>query len=503
MNLIFNKRTVLQNEMRTGETKISIKFRSLKKQSSDKIYRYISNLMDNNVSSDFIISKINTHYYSLFSDNNNFKEALSRLKNDGKLDVLLGINRSEHSDVVCNKIVDAYISRTNYLDLSNTNMNNVPSSIFKLSNLNSLDLSNNNLENIPHNLSNLKNLNFLNIKNNRLLNFPSGINALRNLEFAYLENNRFNYQEVVRGRDSLRNLSARIYTGVYEGNNNSQNSPTKLYDDYNTRTISANVNSLKKLAKNHFITKQWKNPSIWNQLDVEGNESFNIFLKKLWKTSDAEIFLTKKEGFLDTIINIFDKMERNSEYREMCLNISEESVESCGDRVAMGLIFMQLSQIEYPDKEPSLKELFDIEKKIVKANKILGIAGEKVSKLRGVIDEIETYVMYFKELKNELGINIDGMKYPSMSNVSRKDIEKAKLTISKISDNEIYEQLLDNQTICKKFRTQFDQIQCRSEFSTEQLIGENDGAYLKRMKYLSNKLKQSKINLLKSEICKM
>ena len=44
-------------------------------------------------------------------------------------------------------------------------------------------------------------------------------------------------------------------------------------------------------------------------------------------------------------------METNKEYRDICLNIAEESVTTCGDRVALGIVNMQLAGKAFPNHE--------------------------------------------------------------------------------------------------------------------------------------------------------
>ncbi|MET3018363.1 leucine-rich repeat domain-containing protein [Flavobacterium hydatis] len=76
------------------------------------------------------------------------------------------------------------------LDLSNSNLKEVPHEIFKLKNLRTLNLSGNLIKDIPKEISELKKLEVLDISNNKISNFFAKLCELRKLHTLNLNNNQ-------------------------------------------------------------------------------------------------------------------------------------------------------------------------------------------------------------------------------------------------------------------------------------------------------------------------
>lgn len=75
------------------------------------------------------------------------------------------------------------------LDLSNSNLTEIPHEIFELKNLRKLILSNNKIKVIPQEITNLKLLQTLDVSNNKLTNFFAKLCELKKLEVLNLNNN--------------------------------------------------------------------------------------------------------------------------------------------------------------------------------------------------------------------------------------------------------------------------------------------------------------------------
>jgi Leucine-rich repeat (LRR) protein len=362
------------------------------------------------------------------------------------------------------------------LDLDNNLLTNLPESIGNLQQLEQLDLSNNQLTIIPDSIGNLQQLEQLDLDNNLLTNLPESIGNLQQLEQLDLSNNQLTIIP-----DSIRDLQ--IFNMDFLN--------TRGYE-YNNSNMFTRVTSLRDIAIKLEISKEWHNTFEWDKME---NEYFTTFIDKIWITNDVRKDESLK-NLIATMINIFDKMESSQAYRDECLNIAEESVNSCGDRIALGLVQMQLAQKAFPDHEPSVKELFDYEKTMIKADKIFKIARDKVIEKNNHNEEIETYLMYFSKLKDVLGIQINGMLYERCSMVTDADIQRATESIANIEDKDVFERLIENPTIKKKFQSEFNSIQSNPEFEDSPLIGENDLDYYVRVNKLVDSLKQKKIELL-------
>jgi Leucine-rich repeat (LRR) protein len=75
------------------------------------------------------------------------------------------------------------------LNLSKQHLENIPESVFTLTNLQELDISDNNIEYIPSGIEKLRNLQTIDISNNKLKTLPAEIGNLINLKYLLLNRN--------------------------------------------------------------------------------------------------------------------------------------------------------------------------------------------------------------------------------------------------------------------------------------------------------------------------
>ena len=533
---------MMETEAIYEKEEISKKFEELvNKNNAGQLFNYIKELINSDVSSEEIFAQLDKYYYALPEENEIFKQALIMLRNDG---IIYKIFDMFNGGMVT-KIVDAYINKSDILDMSENSLTelpeaigwlhklktlnlrfnrltSLPESIGRLQQLQLLLLRDNQLTTLPESIVNLQQLRLLHLRDNRLTTLPENIGRLQQLNILLLRGNQIT--TIPRSIGQLQHLDELHLQGIrfsqiqamrirrlFEG------SRTIVYiNDYEQRpsagddtSLSMQIKVLKDIASEYKITKKWPNPLIWKELDKNyTSRAFKQFLEKVWDTKDAQVEESVLQNMLTVLINIIAKMESNSKYRQMCFSLADEAINSCGDRVAMGLIQMQLSEKGYKDNDDnfSLKELFDYEKIMLKAEKIFNIAREKMNRListKRMVDEIETYLRYFKELKDSVGIEIGGMLYEQLSNVTNEDIECAKKALDEISDKTVFERLVDNSIIKEMFEKEFSEIQDRPEFDTCALKGETDTEYCARMQDMTMALSGEKIKLLKLYIDKM
>lgn len=370
---------------------------------------------------------------------------------------------------------------------------NLPESIGQLQQLEELNLRNNLIIILPESIGQLQQLQNLDLQRNYLMTVPESMGDLQQIQSIDLEGNRFTHERTEFIRDLLGYTEARVNINVYE------QEPII----YNNTSLPLQIKSLKEIASGCGIIKEWPNAEVWERIPKNRMaEGFGIFLDKVWDTKDAQDDEMGLQIMLNTLMNIFAKMEMNSEYRQACFSLAEEAITSCADRTAMGLIQMQLAYKGYCGQREnlSIQDLFKYEKTMIMADKIFNIAREKVKGLQSASEEIETYLKYFKELKDDLGIDIEKMTYERLSNVSSEDIEYAREMLNEITDGQILERLVDNPTIKKMFEKEFEEIQNRPEFDTTFLEGETDAGQKEYMENMGKAFIQEKINLLKSRI---
>lgn len=97
------------------------------------------------------------------------------------------------------------IAKLRNLVISNNNLNSFPS-IVNLKNLELLDLSNNNIEKIPTEIITLTKLQFLYLDNNNIANIPDELYQLPNLKKVYIQGNPLTEKDIATLKDKLKNI---------------------------------------------------------------------------------------------------------------------------------------------------------------------------------------------------------------------------------------------------------------------------------------------------------
>ena len=389
--------------------------------------------------------------------------------------------------------IEALSNLTN-LQVSYNQLRELPENIGALSSLKELILSNNRLEYLPDGIGALSTLVELDLERNQLQQLPQRIGDLMSLAILDVSNNPLTLQEDIRLREIFQHRDAELYLPL-------DYSSVRIDSEYDNKNLREQVESLKILAAKFHVSHNCCQNSVWKDLDKTENNSFKYFLDKIWTTNDANKNEESQKILLSSLMNIFEKMEKSPEFTQLCLSLAEESVNSCGDRVSLGLVQMQIAEKTYPEGEASMKDLFASEKVLLKAEMIFDIARDKVKNLTGSVDEIETYLMYFNQLKEELGVEINGMLYESCSNLDEKDIVQAKQLLSSIPQERVYERLLDNPSVQKRFEKEFEEIQNQEKFNTDKLENESDRDYMRRLEAMSKSLKDAKMAQI-MDVCK-
>ncbi len=101
--------------------------------------------------------------------------------------ITIGAN---HMDSRINQIITEFINSENdYLDLSNLNLENIPTEIFRIKGIKKLNLSTNNIMVIEDRIQELTELEYLNLSNNQIEYLPNEINELKALVSLHLDSN--------------------------------------------------------------------------------------------------------------------------------------------------------------------------------------------------------------------------------------------------------------------------------------------------------------------------
>ncbi|MFN7094633.1 MAG: NEL-type E3 ubiquitin ligase domain-containing protein, partial [Burkholderiales bacterium] len=450
------------------------------------------------------------------------------------------------------------LTNLEYLHLSNSHLDMLPERIFNgLTKLKNLNLSINELWNISEKLfKDLTKLENLNLSNNQLSTLSDELlSVLFNIRRSInLTKNRFSVAEVKRIQDSFISSNARVNISVYEGEQSLATTSYSTFGGLNmlrgfhahSTTLSTRVildrdsrasgfgfileehdfqghqlstslanhfheslNTFHSLATTHNLTTNLHDiltvAKVNYQLrlnweELEQSNVFNQFLNHVSRMADARPGTQGRNRMYQSLASIIMAMDQNAELLKVCFNIARESTQTCGDRVALSFIQMQLQTRLY-QANPSLSQLFSQQKAMCALELIYKLARDKVEGLTGIIDEVEVYLTYIKHLKDYLEVDIENILYEALSNVTRADIEaaRAKLTDT-LTDDYIYKALLDSNVVKERYASEFKAIQDQPEFDTLPLDVESDSAYSTRMKNLDSRFTEAKVNFLKEQL---
>lgn len=98
----------------------------------------------------------------------------------------------EEGYIEAERRIDALEEESTELDLSLLSLENIPTSLWKKTNLTKLDLRNNQLTQIPEQINELKNLTYLYLSSNQLTQIPEQIKELKKLKLLFLSSNQLN-----------------------------------------------------------------------------------------------------------------------------------------------------------------------------------------------------------------------------------------------------------------------------------------------------------------------
>jgi hypothetical protein len=193
-----------------------------------------------------------------------------------------------------NKIPSKFISK---LDLSNLNLNEIPSDVFELKNLRKLNLSNNNIKVIPSDISKLKMLEVLDISNNKITNFYAKICDLKKLKTLNLNNNKIvSIPKQISKIENLRSFSI--------ANNKLKSLPDEFSNLSNLTRLNLSKNSFTEIPK-----------SIYNLRELKELWISNLILKKFSVSSIILNFPKLKSIY--TYSYSIDKLSVDLDYYEL------------------------------------------------------------------------------------------------------------------------------------------------------------------------------------------
>ena len=178
------------------------------------------------------------------------------------------------------------------------------------------------------------------------------------------------------------------------------------------------------------------------ELDVllEKRDELQTWLSRLSSIGDFREDSSKRQELAKFIVQSMEKANSDAGFREVFLSCINEADRTCGDRMALSLLYLDLNH-QISESKANLGELARLLGRGSWALEMLAeIAQAKMKTLR-LVDEIEVYLAYPIMLKErlKLPIMLDSMLYFGCSGVSPRDLdEAAKVVGARLANREEY-----------------------------------------------------------------
>ena len=257
----------------------------------------------------------------------------------------------------------------------------------------------------------------LHLQNNRLIELPASIINLSSTTSVTVDNNQFS-EEYIRELTEITNRIHNHLTGF---------NPTRgAIDPFDTRNVDFNV-----LGSTYRTTlrRDLDERIPANIGKFHGNDCVIIWLNKLTETSDVRRSRAVKDFIVTNVISYLQEANENPEFEQIFLTNIYEGAGSCGDRVSLSILRLDLA---YQLHKADLSNLENLLHLLLNGTWTLHLletcALEKMQNLRSRAEEIEVMLGFPIRLKNHLSIptRIETMRYPSLSDLTFRDLQGAK-----------------------------------------------------------------------------
>ncbi|EGF32904.1 secreted effector protein [Oxalobacteraceae bacterium IMCC9480] len=181
-------------------------------------------------------------------------------------------------------------------------------------------------------------------------------------------------------------------------------------------------------------------PDVWAGFPAQDNaNSFATFLARIRETNDyCAATPAMKAATQQRVATMLTQLQSDPALREDCFNLAFEATESCGDRVALRLLDMEMqclvsktnAEITTGKHDTDPQPLIDLCKGQYRLQVLTNLAKEKVATMN-FCDEIELHLGYLVQLSSTYALptRVSTMLYPVCSGLAAEDIAAAKLKL--------------------------------------------------------------------------
>lgn len=257
-------------------------------------------------------------------------------------------------------------------------------------------------------------LGYLYLQNNRLVELPASVINLSSTTSVTVDNNEFS-EEYMQELWEIRNRIRNRLTGIQ---------PMR-HPIIPRRDLDFNVEGSTYRTTLHRNLDERIPANIGKFQD---NDCVITWLNKLTETNDVRRSRAVENFIVTNVVSYLQEANQNPEFEQLFLENIYEGAGSCGDRVALSLVRLNLA---YELHKADLSNVENILYLLLNGTWTLNLlelcALEKIRSLRSA-DEIEVMLGFVIGLKNHLSIptTIETMLYPSLSTLNFMDLEGAK-----------------------------------------------------------------------------
>jgi hypothetical protein len=180
--------------------------------------------------------------------------------------------------------------------------------------------------------------------------------------------------------------------------------------------------------------------------NIQNQNNLSLWLNRISYIKDYNSSTQTQTVLVSSVLKYVAMANSNAAFRESFELVISDAAETCGDRMALSIIRLDLlSQLGNDDSDSAHREHILINGVLTLSILELAARQKVASMKKGCIDEIEVYLAYPTKLKKKLDIpiNISEMLYYDISGVTQQDLDIAEeMVLAARANKELREEVL-------------------------------------------------------------
>lgn len=278
---------------------------------------------------------------------------------------------------------------------------------------------------------NFQYLSYLYLQNNRLIELPPSIINLSLKTSVIVYDNDFS-EEYVEELTEIRNRTNNRLIGLYPMRQS-------VYQRASSQATRRNVDfNVLGSAYRTTLRRDLDGRIPANIGKFRNNDCVILWLNKLTETSDVRRSRAVENFIVTNVVSYLQEANQDPEFEQIFIANINEGAGSCGDRVSLSILRLDLAYQLHKADLSNLQNLVHLLLNGIWTLELLQeCAMEKIRSLRNRPDEIEVMLGYAIRLKTNLSIpiTIETMLFPSLSSLTFSDLQRAKNVVLSCRNN--------------------------------------------------------------------